>query len=110
MGASAVRILILLISLLVSLLHCTGKEEWAGKYLASAAKEPTTAIHLELKDNGQGFWTREEEQVPFEWEVRGKEIWLHTRTGGLIVGKLRAKSIEIHLPGAGVFLFKKPPL
>jgi hypothetical protein len=39
--------------------------------------------------------------VSFKWEVRGKEIWLRTNLGGVILGKIIGEAIEIDLPVAG---------
>ena len=57
--------------------------------------------------NGQGSWSIEEDNVSFKWEIRENEIWLHTKSGGVIVGKIVGETIEINLPAAGEYYFKK---
>jgi hypothetical protein len=61
---------------------------------------------LLLKEDGKGTWALGSEDVSFIWESRGQEIWLHAKTGGVVVGKLRPNhTIDISLPGIGCFLF-----
>ncbi len=57
--------------------------------------------------NGQGSWSIEEDNASFKWEIRENEIWLHTKSGGLIVGRIVGEAIVINLPGVGEYYFKK---
>jgi hypothetical protein len=79
-----------------------------GKYQAGNNNKPgSPVIFLELGANGKGSWATEEDNVSFKWEIRKKEVWLHTNLGGVIVGKITRDTIEIGLPGAGIHVFKK---
>lgn len=84
------------------ILGCTGdREQYAGKYFYGHELE------LELGENGTGSWSTLEDNVSFRWEIREKQIWLHTKAGGLITGKINKNSIEINLPGVGIHSFIK---
>ncbi len=80
----------------------------AGKYRSvTGPGERTPATSLDLNPNGQGTWTTEEDSVTFRWESRGEELWLHTKTGGVITGKVSGETVEIHLASAGRYIFQK---
>jgi len=69
--------------------------------------EQSMTVLLELGENGTGSWAVEEDNVNFRWEVREKDILLHTKSGGVIVGSIVGETIDIYLPGVGVHTFKK---
>lgn len=50
------------------------------------------------------------EKVSFRWSVRDNEIRLHTKEGGIIMGKIQGDTLEITLPGAKSMSFKKGPV
>ena len=62
---------------------------------------------LELKGDDNGLWTTNEKEVPFRWSIKGKEIRLHTKEGGVIIGKISDDTITVTLPGDKVMTFKK---
>jgi hypothetical protein len=87
---------------------CERGGEVAGKYVTEEGKNGSPGnIRLHLMASGHGSWSRGEETASFRWEARGEEIWLHTKEGGLVVGKLVADRIEVSLPGVAVQVFKK---
>ena len=97
-----------LILFVVLLGGCESKNRWIGTYVGLNIKnQQTLKAGLELRANSQGSWSFETTTVPFKWEIRGPEIWLHTKEGGVIVGRLRGDTIEINLLGIGDCLFKK---
>lgn len=88
---------------------CKDADGVRGKYLAESKKDPPPiSIKLELGVNGQGSWSMREDRFFFRWETHEGEIWLHTKSGGVVVGRLLGKeAIEINLPGTGILTFKK---
>ena len=102
---------LVLMVLAFSLPLTTGCEErgrLSGRYVADIDENRLSpTISLELMDNGQGSWSTEEDSVSFKWEIRESEIWLHTKSGGVIVGKIVGETIEINLPGVGEYYFEK---
>jgi hypothetical protein len=88
---------------------CKNSGEVPGKYLAEL-KEPTASISIKLQlgANGQGSWDMKGERVFFRWETQGQEVWLHTKSGGVVAGRILGRGvIEIKLPGAGTLSFRK---
>jgi hypothetical protein len=107
--------MICLFVLLVFLLSCESKDKYVGVYQAqatSSAKQDVTI--LELKANGDGLWrvssrkvTGAFAEVPFTWHIKRGDLRVHTRTGGVIVGKIDNDTIQITLPGSRALTFKK---
>lgn len=64
-------------------------------------------IYIELKEDGEGAWRVLDDEVSFTWYLKGDELRLNTKLGGVIVGKIQDDTIEITLPGARTMSFKK---
>ncbi len=88
---------------------CNNSREIPGKYLAELKEAPVSvSIKLELGANGQGSWDMKGERVFFRWETKGQEVWLHTKSGGVVVGRILGQgAIEIRLPGTETLSFRK---
>jgi hypothetical protein len=100
-----IRVLALSLMLTVS---CKDSGVLVGKYLAENERDQrSSAVLLELGTNGEGSWAIEEDNAFFKWEVRTNEVWLHTDSGGVIVGRIVGDTIEISLPGVGDNSFRK---
>ena len=77
-----------------------------GKYQSSS--ESPLFVLLDLQPSGQGTWETAMDMVAFRWQQRDKEIWLHTRTGGVVIGTIVDKSkLRISLPGVGPITFER---
>jgi hypothetical protein len=102
-----------LLVLLMLLLSCESKDNYAGVYKAegqNSAKE----IILELKENGDGLWKVSSDEaagtfveVPFAWYIKRGDLRVNTRAGGVIVGKIDKHTIRITLPGSKTLTFRK---
>ncbi|MHC1744450.1 MAG: hypothetical protein AB9873_15670 [Syntrophobacteraceae bacterium] len=102
-------IAILLLAVL-SLLPCGCQPEkpLAGTYRSPQASDGAPPAELKLEADGKGVWRVGKETVSFKWESRGPEIWLHTKTGGVVRGTVESDhSLDIQVPGVGPFHFKK---
>ena len=103
----ATGIVVIPLALLFAL-SCTPREHYAGTYSSPALSSPKQSeVVIELKEDGQGLWRTLDQEVSFRWSTRGGEIRLHTRDGGVIIGKINDKSLQIKLPGARTVSFKK---
>ncbi len=77
---------------------CDSKEKYVGKYILMKTGNQGVNLELELKADGQGSWTADIDNVTFRWEITGKKILLHTRTGGVIEGEITDNMIHLRLP------------
>lgn len=83
---------------------CSGGVDVSGRWLADGKDGEVLLI---LDDGGKGSWATADDDISFIWEQRGKEIWLHTRAGGVLVGKVREQNeIRFDLPGVGLLVFR----
>ena len=99
--------LFVLILFLSAFASCRYGHELVGTY---HAEDPSTGSTLQmvLSPDGKGHWIVTRENIPFTWEHRGGEVWLHSRTGGVIVGKIgKDDCIDVVLPDIGKFRFEK---
>jgi hypothetical protein len=87
---------------------CGRKDIYEGIY---KAQEEETAKYsgnqLELMEKGQAVWRVTDDEVSFKWDIKGSEIWLSTKSGGIIIGEIHGNTIDITLPGAKKMSFKK---
>jgi hypothetical protein len=96
--------------LLVLMLSCESKDKYAGVYKAEAKDTPKQAqITVELKANGDGLWRMGDEEVSFSWDIKGGELRVNTKGGGVIVGKIEKDTIQMTLPNMKTLTFKKMP-
>ena len=85
---------------------CRGPvESLTGDY---AAEGTGTAARLSLHSDGGGALSVGAEEAPFRWEVKENgQVFLHTRQGGVIAGKMGEGTLELNMPGAGRQVFRK---
>ncbi|SPD76150.1 conserved hypothetical protein [uncultured Desulfobacterium sp.] len=82
-------------------ISCTSKEAYEGVYAAQGGRsEKYSNSQLELKEKGVAVWSVPNDEVSFRWDVKGSEIWLSSKSGGIIIGKIKGDTIEVTLPGA----------
>ncbi|SDB55355.1 hypothetical protein SAMN05660653_02768 [Desulfonatronum thiosulfatophilum] len=85
---------------------CADPSYLEGKYQSSS--QAALFILLELKPSGQGTWETDMDMVAFRWQQRDGELWLHTQTGGVIVGEIVDRStLRIVIPGVGPIAFER---
>jgi hypothetical protein len=94
--------------LLVLMASCESKDKYAGVYKAEAKETPKQAeITVELKANGDGLWRVGDEEVAFSWDIKGGELRVNTKGGGVIIGKIKKDTLQITLPNMKTLTFKK---
>ena len=99
---------IILCALVAFLFSCGSKAEYVGTYQEvkpQTSQQSKTVI--ELNDNGVGKWITLEDEVRFDWYLKGGELRFNTKEGGVIVGKIKNDTFEIKLPGREKMIFKK---
>jgi len=82
---------------------CESKPSWEGRYVGPAGQGLAAPVTLVLQAGGKGQWTAEQESTPLRWEERRGALWLHLKTGGVIVAQpaLGQKALTLDLPGFG---------
>lgn len=96
--------------LVFSGLACHSSDSYVGTYQAvDTDEEPPKENFIELMENGEGFWACCDGEVPFTWYVKGSELRINTKEGGIMVGKLKKDSFTIQLPGKKMLSFAKIP-
>ena len=100
--------MVLLCLCMVLAVSCESKEKYAGKYEA-VPKDPSVKekIYLELKPSGEGSWIVGDREVSFSWYIKGGDLRVNTKEGGVLVGKFEGNSIRITLPVRGEIVFNK---
>ncbi|NMC49702.1 MAG: hypothetical protein GYA47_09815 [Desulfovibrio sp.] len=88
---------------------CDRSPPLAGRYEAvhDAGGGPGRPLVLELGEAGQGAWNTDSESIAFKWDVKGKELWLHTRAGGVIQAAVVGRELVVDMPGAGRLVFRR---
>lgn len=101
--------LALAFGIFIVLTNCGDTLPLAGKYKSQGDKsQERPDIMMTLEANGQGSWASEGDSAPFRWDLKGDEILLHTKSGGILQGKASGETLEISLPGmGGPLVFKK---
>ena len=98
---------LLAVILVGALWACTDQRVFEGTYTANEGAQEGR-ITLTLRAGGEGTWETSTDTVAFRWKVRKAEIWLHTRTGGVVLGKVVDQNrLSVDVPGVGNVLFKR---
>ena len=99
---------VLLSIIVVFTSFCSQKDVYEGIYIALEEESSKYAgTKLELMEKGQAVWRVPDHEVSFRWNIKGSEIWLSTKSGGIIIGEIHGDTITITLPGAKKMSFKK---
>lgn len=103
--------LIIVFCILAAACGKAGDAELAGTYEAvisglKGAKKPVN-VSMELRSDHKGQWTVEDDTAEFRWEIREGKIWIHTVSGGVIVGDMEKNGFRIRLPGAETGFFSR---
>jgi len=98
--------------MLVSIFSCAPKDIYEGIYKAEGGtSQKYCNSQIELMEKGLAVWRVTDDEVSFRWDIKDSEIWLSTKSGGIIIGKIRHDTIQMKLPGINaVCSFKKVPV
>ena len=87
---------------------CGSGTQHVGTYIAEIKDSShRSEATMELKETGVGVWRVGDDEVTFSWYVKGNELRLNTKNGGVIVGSLDNQIIHVTLPGSKELLFRK---
>ncbi|MGA3084754.1 MAG: hypothetical protein ABSE95_08145 [Thermodesulfobacteriota bacterium] len=88
---------------------CSKEKEILGTYQAVPDSPPRFAgLLVELKKGGEGIRRiKNGEALAFQWVIKGGEIRIHTRYGGIIVARPKGDLYEVIFPGPQIVYFKK---
>jgi len=91
---------------------CARNDIYEGVYVAeSGSSNKCSNSQIELMEKGLAVWRLPDDEVSFRWNIKNNEIWLSSKSGGIIIGQIRDKTIEIALPGMDTTCyFRKVPL
>lgn len=101
-------VIFIILSLMVGLSCNREKQQYTGTYLLQGAdKKESSEIYIQLRENGIGTWNTPDDEVSFRWDAKDNEIMLHTKQGGVLIGKIQGDNLEISFPGSKIRRFKK---
>ncbi len=80
-----------------------------GIYSAVNPNNTDSTIELILEPNSKkGQFKIADEVMDFKWEAKNNQLWLHTKTGGVLMGIIIDNQvIDMTLPGVGKLSLKK---
>ena len=98
--------------MLLLFFSCVQEDIYEGVYKAEGGKtEKYCNSQIELMEKGLAVWTVPGDDVSFRWDIKEDEIWLSTKSGGIIIGTIQDRTIRVKLPGTKtVCSFKKIPI
>jgi len=98
--------------MLLFISSCFQEDIYEGVYKAEGGKSQKYCnSQIELMEKGVAVWRVPDDEVPFRWDIKDEEIWLSTKSGGIIIGKIQENTIHVKLPGTKtVCHFKKMPI
>ena len=101
-------VIFITVSLLFTLSCNRERQLYTGTYLLLEADKPEgSETYIQLKENGVGIWNTPDDEVSFRWDVKDNEIRLHTKLGGVLIGKIQEDILEVVFPGSKIRRFKK---
>ena len=85
---------------------CDSHSGWEGSYVSPDTDFPVT---LTLHADGKGMWINNQESTPIRWEKRQGALWLHIRTGGVLIAAPLPDRPALHvtLPDGKKILLEK---
>ena len=105
---STLFVIFITLSLMLTLSCNRERQLYTGIYLLQKADKPESSeTYIQLKENGIGLWNTPDDEVTFRWDVKDNEIRLHTKLGGVLIGKIHEDTLEIVFPGSKIRRFKK---
>jgi hypothetical protein len=87
-------------------LSCGSDAEYTGLYKTREGESKKQSA-IELKAGGEGYWRVEDSEESFTWYVKGDQIRLNTKQGGVIVAKIEDNTLKIVLTGGKKMTFIK---
>ena len=88
---------------------CQSGTNREGKYVSQQTVDAGFSVTLILNSDGKGYWVSADENTPLRWEKRRGALWLHVKSGGVLIAEPVAagQTLEIDVPGQGSIRFEK---
>ena len=88
---------------------CGSGSVWEGRYEGRKPDGSGGMVVLLLQPEGKGQWTAEQENTPLRWEERSGALWLHLKTGGVLVARPipSESAFTLEIPGIGTYRLHK---
>jgi hypothetical protein len=94
--------------LMILLITCSRDDHVLGTYKPVPGSPPEfTDVSIEILKGGAGIRRVRNQTVTFQWVMKGKEIRIHTGSGGTIIARQHGDLFEVTFPNAQVVYFKK---
>jgi len=79
-----------------------------GKYAAVNSSD-AAAVTLILETGGKGQWIIDQESTPLQWEERSGALWLHFKTGGVVIARPNPadQALTVEIPGTDLLILRK---
>lgn len=102
----------LIVVLVLGCPACSSKDDYIGIYTSVEGTGPTKKENvIVLMESGQGTWKccseESENEVSFSWAIKGKELRIYTKGGGVMTGELMKHSFVMQLPERKALIFHK---
>ena len=106
---SQIRRLIGMMLVCLTICSCDTGAGREGKYAALQPYDTAATVTLILEAGGKGQWIIDQESTPLQWEERGGDLWLHFKTGGVIIAKPDSadQALTVEIPGSDSVLLRK---
>ena len=80
-----------------------------GKYIAVQNSDGGAARALIFAACGKAQWIIDQESTPLQWEERSGALWLHFKTGGVVIARPNPadQALTVEIPGADSLLLRK---
>lgn len=100
-----------LITVCLLLWSCESRPGWEGKYVSPPGSDPDGAVTLILESGGKGQWIIAQESTLLHWEQRAGSLWLHFKTGGVVIARPNPsdQTLAVDIPGSISLLLRKSP-
>jgi hypothetical protein len=91
---------------------CSSKDDYIGTYTSVEGTGPAKKENvIVLMESGEGTWKCCHEasanEVSFSWTIKGKELRIYTKDGGVMTGELMKHSFVMRLPDRKALTFYK---
>ena len=80
-----------------------------GEIHGCTQSDSAAAVTLILAAGGKGQWIIDQESTPLQWEERSGALWLHFKTGGVMIAKPNPadQTLTVEIPSADSLILRK---
>lgn len=103
------RLIGLMLVCILTIWSCGTGPGWVGKYVAVHSSDVAAAVTLILETGGKGQWIIDQESTLLQWEERSGALWLHFKTGGVVIARPNPadQALTVEIPGTDSLILRK---